>query len=292
MLSWICLGIALIAVGLALHFWHQKSGLYQILLEGAKGYEQQRVRIQSLERSLQKLETEYGERVRVEEMTRKSLSQASAQAASLQGELERERTDFARRLRNTELQRDHILQRHDHLKSEVEDLSVALATATEERRLAQALLKDVNPDLVKRLTAENVELRRRVDEGRRDLAQLKSAQTIHPRDFDTLKRKVGQYELLYSGMKGLRDMVDERNKNWEDGLLKLARWILTSSPLAKADDPVLDKGIGPIVGEALQRIGADLVGVGAHDEMEAERKAVMDLEQRVGARSDAVEARS
>lgn len=64
-------------------------------------------------------------------------------------------------------------------------------------------------------------------------------------------------------MKGLREMADERNKNWEVALAKLSKWILrnSDSKLAKSDNT----NIGPMVGEALEIIGAKLV----HDEFAA-----------------------
>jgi hypothetical protein len=42
-------------------------------------------------------------------------------------------------------------------------------------------------------------------------------------------------------------------------LKSLATWILSSSSLSRKNDPVLNQSIGPLVGEALERIGGTLV---------------------------------
>ena len=75
-------------------------------------------------------------------------------------------------------------------------------------------------------------------------------------------------------MKSLRDMADERNKNWESALRALSTWILTTGPLAKPNDPILTESIGPIVGEALQRIGGRLISDDEAGERAAEKRAM------------------
>jgi hypothetical protein len=58
-------------------------------------------------------------------------------------------------------------------------------------------------------------------------------------------------------MKGLREMTDERNRNWEVALKKMAAYIVNAKHGGKA---VMDhKAVGPLVGEALELIGAQLV---------------------------------
>lgn len=121
---------------------------------------------------------------------------------------------------------------------------------------------------------ENIELRKKLTDFERELRTQKARPDVNPRDFDTLRRKVSQYELLYNGMKSQRDMVDERNKNWESALERLTVWILTKSSVAIENDPVLAKGIGPMVGEALGRIGLSLMDLRPDEERDAEKHAL------------------
>jgi len=69
-----------------------------------------------------------------------------------------------------------------------------------------------------------------------------------------LRRKVAQYDRLYSSMKGLREMSEERNRNWEVALGRLASWILEEKGVQH-----LPQAIGPLVGQAMQLIGAQLI---------------------------------
>jgi hypothetical protein len=75
-------------------------------------------------------------------------------------------------------------------------------------------------------------------------------------------------------MKSLRDMAEERNRNWETALKTLATWILSSSNVARPHDPILLKPIGPLVGEALQRIGGSLLDVDAAEELHSEQQTI------------------
>jgi hypothetical protein len=85
--------------------------------------------------------------------------------------------------------------------------------------------------------------------------------------------------MLYVAMKSQREMMVERNNNWEVALRQMATWILTKSGLspiktAKDADAVdfdlidfgpgdskksLNDHVGPMVGEALSLIGQHLV---------------------------------
>ena len=89
-----------------------------------------------------------------------------------------------------------------------------------------------------------------------------------------MRRRAIHNEQLFHSMKSLRDMSDERNRNWESALQTLATWILSSSPVAKPNDPILSQPVGPLVGEALQRIGGSLLGIDAAEELAAERQAI------------------
>ena len=72
---------------------------------------------------------------------------------------------------------------------------------------------------------------------------------------EELKAKVRRLEQLYLSMKGLREMSEERNQNWETALVALCQHIL-----GRTHDTVKkEESIGTLVGSALEALGAVLV---------------------------------
>ncbi|MBC7530722.1 MAG: hypothetical protein H7318_04025 [Oligoflexus sp.] len=86
-----------------------------------------------------------------------------------------------------------------------------------------------------------------------DKFKLESA-LVKPEELKRWQAKVARMEQLYASMKGLREMAEERNENWETALRYFAIHIL-QSPKASSGDT----SIGALVGEALEKIGATLV---------------------------------
>lgn len=278
MVLWVAFALAGAGWFSALLLYRQRQGLQAILQEGARGYEILRAQYLSLEKARAGLEGQVGEMKKREDATRSALAQMSSRAYQAETDLDLKTKDFERRLRNVELQRDHMLAQKEHFDEARGALSETIETLKAENARLSAELKEAGAKVAQKLRQENVELRAKLTDQDRDLRLAKSRPDINPREFDTLRRKVGQYELLYNGMKSQRDMVDERNRNWEAALQRLAVWVLKDSPLATPDDPILQRGIGPIVGEALNRIGAGLVEGDARTEHEAEREALANAE--------------
>ena len=73
------------------------------------------------------------------------------------------------------------------------------------------------------------------------------------------KRKVKHLEQLLASMKGLKELSDERNKNWQVALERLSCHVLGRKQVSK-------EGIGSLVGEALEKIGTCLVEDSLMDE--------------------------
>jgi len=122
---------------------------------------------------------------------------------------------------------------------------------TKERRLAQDERKAWAQE--QELLTKDWQTRLTVTETLHQAAE-QQAKSSDPAELHRLKRKIAQYARLYNSMKGLREMSEERNRNWEVALQRLATWILEEkgfSPLALA--------VGPLVGQAMQAIGAQLI---------------------------------
>jgi hypothetical protein len=296
MLPYFAVAVAILSFAATFYFWRRSEHIAAILMDGAKGYEELRQKNTRLENAVLTFEKQIAELKRKDEENRRHLTQQATQSArGEQAHLDHAR-NLERKLRNTEQQRDHMIEAHDALKAKyedtaikVEELSAAASSWASERAAIKKQIEDAGGKSLATLKAELLQERTTSEDLSRELRKFKSKDVINPREFDTLKRRASHYERLYSGMKGLRDMVDERNKNWEDALVKMARWILTSSSMAKPHDPILTAGIGPIVGEALERIGAKILDIDDHGEAEAERKQLSDLEFRAGAQSDSTD---
>ncbi|NRA63602.1 MAG: hypothetical protein HRU19_03920 [Pseudobacteriovorax sp.] len=89
---------------------------------------------------------------------------------------------------------------------------------------------------------------------------------VNPGELKRTKAKLSRVEQLYRSMKGLREMADERNENWETALRALAAHITANEKAQKPGEP-----LGPLVGEALEKIGLHLV-IDEHSEPALESK--------------------
>jgi hypothetical protein len=199
-----------------------------------------------------------------------SLAEAINQASSLQKMLDEKQTYFSKKIGDVEAQRDHILKLFETIDDE-RSLAVSelLNKNTEHQQTEGA-----TQSLLSNLKNENRNLRNQLNEQELELTHLRARPTIKAYTVESLRRRSTHNETLFHSMRGLREMSDERSQNWEVALKKMATWILTSSPLALPNDPVLSQSIGPVVGEALSRIGSSLVEFSAEDELAAERQAL------------------
>jgi hypothetical protein len=80
---------------------------------------------------------------------------------------------------------------------------------------------------------------------------------LNPEAFNAARRRSTHFETLYKNMRGLKEMAEERNKNWEVAIRKLSGWIITQKRGPVAARSI--KNFGPMLNEALDIVGAQLV---------------------------------
>jgi chromosome segregation ATPase len=168
------------------------------------------------------------------------LAESHLKKSLLETEFLTVKNTLERKLVNVELQRDHILAKYETLQHEIMDIKA--------------------------------EAQESIEEFKRSLPK------IDPEELETLRRRALKNEQLFHIMRGHREMAEERNRNWESALRKLSTWILTSSSVATRNDPVPSNEIGPLVGEALARIGQSIMEVSPMEEIRAEKYHVSSVE--------------
>jgi hypothetical protein len=257
-----------ISTGLACYYWRRSHGLYSLLLEGANRYEELRQRAGLIESNAVKAQqTATKDRESLLQLE-KAIQEARTNNAKLIHDLQTKDHEVALIRERLEAQRGHLER---HLTKVTQDLQVsegarilAEQRGHEEVSTLSVRLKNDHKHYEQKITALQLELslRDRDLAGRlqelekEKLALEKRAKLLDPLEIKRLRRKLGGYERLYASMKGLRDMTDERNRNWEVALRKLASYIVTLKHGGKGATP---EAIGPLVGEALELIGAQLV---------------------------------
>lgn len=257
-----------LASGLAYYYWRRSSGLYALLLEGANRYEELRQRGSQIEATLQKNEQKATKDRENFQKMEKTLHEAHAKNGALVQDLETKNHEVTLVRERLETQRGH-LERHllkitHDLKETTEAKGQLEQRLTGEIHELTTRLRNVQKDSAQTITALQVELSLRdkdISLRVKDLEKEKSAvekraKLMDPLELKRLKRKLAGYERLYSSMKGLREMTDERNRNWEVALKKLAAYIVGAKHGGKISVP---EAIGPLVGEALELIGAQLL---------------------------------
>ena len=239
---------AAVAAGGALYQWSRSSSLYTLLVESANRYEELRQRGAALEQSMRKTEAK--------------AKQHAETAGRLTASLEESRTKGAglvRQLEQKELEGKLVTDRLELQKS---NLQKQQAIVLEAQRVAEAQCQALRLELTKErqawaqeqeLLTKDWQIRLAATETLQQASE-KQAKTSDPAELHRLKRKIAQYARLYNSMKGLREMSEERNRNWEVALQRLATWILEEKGLT-----ISAQAIGPLVGQAMQVIGAQLI---------------------------------
>lgn len=255
---------AVLATGLTVYFWKKSTSLYSLLVEGANRFEELRARNTQLESAVLKSEERVKQgrdgAVRLE----KSLSDAREKAAELVKRLETKEAEGTLVAEKLELQKSflekQLLKTQEQLRLSEEQRETAAAERDEAaKRYARAVADAEKAGAVARqeallnereLVAKLRDMEKTVESAK------KKVEAIDPAEIQKVRRKIAQYERLYNSMKGLREMTEERNKNYEVALKKLAVWILNETGGAGARLP---DQMGPLVGRALEVIGAQLI---------------------------------
>lgn len=232
------LGFVALAItgGLAVYYWRRSTSLYSLLVEGANRFEELRHRNAQLEGIGAKAEEKFKQHRETAQSLTAAVEESRLKAAELTRKLEAKEHEARLISEKLELQKGHL---EKQLTKTQEMLRVA-----EEQR-GEHFLKE------KEWQAKAIEL----EKGKADFEQ--KAKALDPGELRKLKRKIAQYDRLYSSMKGLREMSEERNRNWEVALRKLSLWVLAEEGETRPDLAQLP--IGPLVAKSLQAIGAQLI---------------------------------
>lgn len=154
--------------------------------------------------------------------------------------------------------RDHLQEQNEALTKQLmeavkeKELALGEARALSQKAVPQEELLNLrrsqaqNAQNISQLKKENSLWKREVEKARQILSQVK------PGEIKRYKSRAARMEQLYTSMKGLREMAEERNSNWEAALRLLAAHINGCAPSPGV-------GTGAFVGLALEKIGAHLV---------------------------------
>lgn len=235
----------------------------QKLEQGKKNAETSLEQIRSSQRNFDK---------KVEEFKRK-ISERDQKIAELGQQGEQASTDLQRRI--------------DILTEEKETITNQLAEAVAEKKaLSDAASKhsaetssSPKPEHLEKAKSDIESLKQQLNQARKENKSFRNEvekareilRKVNPGELKRTKAKLSQVEQLYRSMKGLKEMTEERNENWQQALRYMAAHI--NGKDLKTSEP-----LGPLVGEALQKIGKELVvdehsTIGATGQNEADMTA-------------------
>ncbi len=159
-------------------------------------------------------------------------------------------------------QKDHLLEQITVLTSQLSENVKEKKLALEEANGLRTQMEEKARELSEGLRAQLSEVQQKLGEMKRErdkaISQLEKFKSesglVKPEELRRWQLKLARTEQLYASMKGLREMAEERNENWETALRFFAAHIL-----GKDAGKLEGATIGALVGEALEKIGATLV---------------------------------
>lgn len=256
---------------MAVYFYTQKQSLMALLTDARvrldtqqKNHETQQAKHREAEESLRSAQSVLKEMEQTILANREKFAKiAKEQADQLEA--------MEAIVQQKDLKIEHLREENSALKNQLmsqdQELKVKLRAFKEELEAEfkeKAAKKETENQKtqksVQKLELETEALRKDLDQARQKNAKLTAIlKKVQPDDLAKTKRKIKQMEQLYHSMKGLKELTDERNHNWEIALRKLSGHILKRS-----DSP--HEPIGELVGSALEAIGSRLVEDSLGDE--------------------------
>jgi len=163
-----------------------------------------------------------------------------------------------------------IDRKSEHTGEQIQVLTSQLKEADAERKAAELRAQRAEEELHKRIDAAKVDAETRLEkvqvESRKNRVELAALQSKlaaaeaelkqgNPEDVKRLKKKVAQLEHLLTSMRGLKEMAEERNQNWEVALKILAKEQMRTRGVKLQGN----ESLGLLVSSALELLGTELV---------------------------------
>jgi chromosome segregation ATPase len=277
------MSFGVVSLGMALYFWQKRGELYALLMEGSGHFEELRQRAVLAQEGQTEAEAKL-----------KTLREGTTRLKRAVDEARERSTELTRRLEEKEQEARLVTERLESQKAMLErhlERTMEAQKRNEEREAAGATaIAEAQREFAQRASAAKAEAERRVaplksriEELERALAlsdarankaaaapqapAVPAAVKVEPgsatnivelkEELKRLRRRIAQADRLFAQMRGLKEMVEERSHNWEIALRKLSTWILAERRAPEAAKP--PEAIGPLVGQALAAIGAQLI---------------------------------
>jgi hypothetical protein len=151
----------------------------------------------------------------------------------------------------------------ENLSSQVEALTAQLLEADREAKDRNERIRKPLQEEIDRLLKNNLDLDREVHSLKQEnkLLQIKATGAeklvaqIDPLETLRVKRRAQNLDQLFKSMKGLRELAEERNRNWEVALAHLSDFVLANANQKKEEFVTL----GEKVAKALEITGGSLI---------------------------------
>ncbi len=190
-------------------------------------------------------------------------------------EVERHKQEISEQLKRVQLQKEHLSEQVTAMSAQLSEAIRDKKAAVVELERLQKEAQDTQLKVTEQVRVQLRESQQALQQIKREKGQLEAqlqktrseTQAVSPEELKRYRLKVARMEQLYASMKGLRDMAEERNQNWETALRHFATFVLEG----KATPQDAQRPLGPLVGEALEKIGATLLIETASEAAQAER---------------------
>lgn len=259
--------LAVVAFFAAYYYRRQFQGLYEIFSETTQRFEKGRAFNNALEKKLLEARSE------IDLLKKKSIKLNKKIQDQYQQKTNAEVDDSKNQIIVLEKELEHHREQHHSLVQQLDE-------AVRDKVIYQRKLDETDIDsTTQQLTEQREKLQsvqnklKNETKSKEDLViELSKLQKkykgVDPKKYFSYKRKCSQYGRLYTGMRGLREMAEEKSSNYENALEQMSSWILKQS-----ESPVKsDSNLGELVGAAMEQIKGKLYNINATNEQSTENR--------------------
>ena len=251
--------VTLAALSLAFVYYSRSANLYALVADASSQSEAAKKSQQRAEYELKQIRDKLEETREQMHKSERSLDDARCRLQNVA----QEKNDLKK---SFEAKGEQERRQLEHLSEQVKVLSEQLAEAVAEKQRvtrerdelvsgadskAKAQLKPLQ-DEVRSLRQHNQDQEKELKKAKSDVEKAVAVlKTVDPIQMKKYKQRLASMEQLIVSMRGLRELAEERSQNYELALRKLSCYIVKAPETESAGAP-----LGPLVGEALEKIGA------------------------------------
>lgn len=254
-LAFLGYGLALISLVIAYIFWRKNLTFHNMLAKLMQDNELAQKQEKSLQKEIAELAQDSDQKMQKITKLEKENRALLDRMKTAQSEVEKVAAEWETKISSLQNQVEQYKEEALALTSQIAEIDqekreLRKELAGKEHQIAEKLKKSMDETHEKNREYKNKirELEKTISKSESEIARLKDLKAdVNAEENKQLKKKLNQYLYFYKTIRQQKEMLEERNANWEKALKLLANWIYQE----KGSGLSTPTNLGELIGGAL-----------------------------------------